>query len=1101
MEDCAVVRQVLAAADQVLESLNELSSSLDIRSLLKSFQDFSESLLTLNCLTLDRANSLQDPGQTKQLHDSLETLKRCISMLHTAMCTTIKHPTSDQAQAAKKFILDKVQKTVGDISATLRSDSSNVPLGPCGFYTGRHNSLLHLLNNYSSTLIQDSDFDSMVRDIVFHAMVVANTSRRPSQQGIVSNCRHILQFWFDIKRILKSSEYTDNSDDYELRSNKTCLLLVQQIQMLDKALKTAVLHQVLDTFLTASGRVDDLLGTIRQVLATEPAEIMDLMVLQPAVEDFLSSTDGLIQVATFVSAVGVDAKSLESVENSQTCLMRLRAQIAPISLELGDNSWQTLQKLHDVCLKWEEETSQLHDALSNVMDLRDFTSLAIDEIVKEHHGCDEAYREQSYRMFNEHAINLMALMKLIIQSVRRHLDRSNNPIYRNGLLVLLKQAQSSQSKLRESIKDIIKGSTLIVDMYSTFTNNVSAAIQHFKVLREGLDGHKHPHLLSPLREVARKPEISQSSLPFHDIPEMSLDYVTRDRNSPISEVMGMSSLTKHFEPSDTETVEAEAAHKSDSDDLKKSAVQDEPKLIHIDLLPLLYEVLTVTKGKDVSTLNQVCTKVLELSNCYIQAAKDGPAIVDGADLQMLESFRSELVSLTPLLVQTAQETAMSSAMSTEGLRKHSVQFSDLISNIRKVLLPVVGSWYHAACAELQTHLQTTISIATQNLNEVMSLCTHVIHFLTSSDLKSSDFHETFSVLNSKLSKVQNNTKFLIGLSSLSERQVDHFEGHCILWGLSVQLLLNSLDKILGTSTAINQLNPQKRLSSLFENSLRIQEAARLTSLNCRSAYKANHLTSYQNELKTLTDAYFEASEEFQGMPSLTQLAKSEFLKRQLFIQIRVLSNQLGKENRIFVSAFQNVVDFTNSASKHFRDSEHVKKTEQEFENAAQTLVENVQSAAKTAEDCLNYIHDPRARSNLRSINDHLCFQISDIISRARLVLETHIGDTLSLDVQIQCWSAKAHYLVAEIMKQDGIQQEVMESIKAGLQGRAYENVNKKLTISPSRVNEVEFPDKMPPLQRGNAETIDAAETNVSLSAVANHEPKDEKKDVRISVFI
>uniref|UniRef100_A0A3B3TLC5 Uncharacterized protein n=1 Tax=Poecilia latipinna TaxID=48699 RepID=A0A3B3TLC5_9TELE len=890
--DSAVVRKVLAAADRVLESLSKLGSSLDIKSLLRSFKDFSESLLNLNDLTVDRANSLLDPRQTKQLLDSLETLRRCISMLHTAMCTTIKHPTSDQAQAAKRFILDKIQTTVSDISVTLRSDGHKGPLGPYGFYTGRHHSLLHLLDNCSS-----------------------------SQQRIVSHCRHILHFWSDIKRILKSSE---ESDDTELRSNKTCLLLIQQIQILDKVLKTAVLHQVLETFLAAPCTANDLLGTVRRLLDTEATETMDLTFLQPAVEDFISSTDCIIQVATFVSAVAEDTKSVESVENSQACLVRLRGQIALLSLELGDNSWQTLPKLHDVCLKWEEETSQLQDTLSDVMDLREFTSLVVDEMVKERHGCDEAYREQSYKVFDKHAKNLIFYMKLVIQSVRRHLDRSDNPIYRNGLLVLVKQAQSSQTKVGESVRHMLHfASTLNVEMYSTFTNNVSAAIQHFKVLREGLDGHKHPHLLSPLREAARRPEISQSCSQLQDIHGTSLDHV-------------------------------------------KAAVYDEPILIHVDLLPLLYEVLTVTKGKDMSTLNQVCTGVLELSNCYVQAAKDGSAIVNTIESQTLESFRSELVSLTPLLVQTAQEMAMSSSMSTETLRKHSVQFSDLISNIRKVLLPVAGTWYHVACDELQRNLQTTTSSATQNLNEVVSLCTHVVQFLTSSDLKSADSQETFSILNNKLSKTQNNTKFLIKLSSLPERQVDNREGLCLLWGLSVQILLNSLDKILGTSATINQLNPQKRLSALSENSLRIQEATRLTSLNCKSAYKSKHLTICQNELKTLTDAYLEALEELDVIPNLTQLAKSEFLQRRLFVEIRVLSNQLGKENRNFVSAFQSIVDITHSAS------EHSEEAKQEFEKAAEKLVENVQLAARRAEDCLNYIRDPRARSNLRSINDHLC---------------------------------------------------------------------------------------------------------------------------------
>lgn len=1099
MDDDATVRRVIAAADQVLECLSELGSSSDIKSLLKSFQVFSQALLLLNSLTVERANSLQDPRQTKQLLNSLETLRKCISMLHTAMCTTIKHPTSEQAQVAKRYILDKVQSTVSDIMITLKSECHSESLGPCGYYTGRRNSLLQLLTNSSTSSISGSGFDSVVRDLVFHCMVVANSSRREFQQRVVGHCRHILQFWSDIKRILKFSE---DPDDSEQSLEKTCTLLMQQIQMLDEALMITVLYQVLDTFPTASSTAEELLSVTRQILVAPSSTDMDLNFIQPLVEDFISSTDRIIQVSNFVSAVAVDAKSLENVENSRACLTRLRAQISPLSLELADNSVQTVQKLHEVCQKWEEETSQLQDVLGDVMDVREFTSVAINEIVNERYGCDAAYREQSYKLFNEHATNLICHMRLVIQSVKRHLDRSDNPIYRNGLLVLLKQVQSSQTKVGESVKDMLLGSSLNVEVYSTFSDNVSMAIQHFKVLRQGLDGQQHPHLLSPLRERARQPEVS----PVKDICELDLDYMRRGSHFPVLEVMERVSQTEHEEDhSDEETIEAELTHKYDRDDLKIPAVSAGPRLIHkpfeFDLLPLLYEVVTVTKGKDVTALNQACTGVLELSNCYAQAAKEALAIVDAVDHQTLESFRAELVSLTPLLVQTAQETAMSSVMSTDSIYKYSTQFSDLINNTRKVLLPVAGAWYHAVYNELQGNLPTIPSSVTQQLNEVMTLCADLVQFLTSSDLTAqSDGQETFSMLHNKLNKAQNNTRYLVEFSASLEGQVDQLEGLCILWGLSIQTLLNSLDKILGTSTAMNQLAPQKQLSMLSENSLRIQEAARLTSLNCKSAYKSKQLTGYQDELKTLTEAYLKAAEELDIMPSVMQLAKSEFFQRNLLIKIRVLSGHLSKANQDYDTALQNIVSIAYLAAEHFRENS-TEDAELKFENAVQTLFDNVKLATKRVEDSLNYIRDPRARSNLRSINDHLSFQISDIISRAKLMVETHyICDTLSLDVQIQCWSAKAHYVVEEIRKQDGIHQEAKEQIRAGLQGRTPDNVGEVLATIPPRVKEVEFPSDttMTCWQRGNAESIDAAEPNMNLASVSKHGPGNMEKDVGIS---
>ncbi|XP_035809409.2 uncharacterized protein LOC118471092 [Amphiprion ocellaris] len=784
------------------------------------------------------------------------------------------------------------------------------------------------------------------------------------------------------------------------------------------------------------------------------------------------------------------------------------SQDSEIELHHFHWTWQIIQskqvqKLHEVCQKWEEETSQLQDALSDVMDVREFTSIAIDEMINGRHGCDAAYREQSYEMFKEHTTNLIYHMKLTINSVRRRLDRSDNPIYRNGLLVLLKQVQSSQTNVAESIKDMLFGSSLNVEVYSMFSDNVSIVIQHFKVLREGLDGQQHPHLLSPLREGARQKEISQSSLPVKDTCELNLDHMLRGSDSLVFDVMERDYQAEHEEElSDEETIEAELAHKHDSDDLKIPAVSDEPKLIHkaleFDLLPLLYEVVTVTKGKDVTALNQICTGVLELSNCYAQATKEALAIVDAVDCQTLESFRAELVSLTPLLVQTAQETAMSSAMSTESIYKHSTQFSDLINNIRKVLLPVAGTWYHAIYTELQGNLRTLAASVTQQLNEVMTLCADVVQLLMSSDLTLQiEGQETFSVLHSKLNKAQNHTRYLVEFSTSGEGYIDQLEGLCILWGLSVQILINSLDKILGTSTAMSQLNPQKQLSMLSENSLRIQEATRLTSLNCKSAYRAKQLTGYQDELKILTDAYLKAAQELDIMPSVMQLAKSEFFRRQLLIKIRVLSGHLSKQNKDYDTLFQKIVSIAYSAAEHFRENNGEENTEQEFEITAQKLVENIKSATRRVEDCLNYIRDPHVRSNLRSINDHLSFQISDIVSRARLMVETHyICDTLCLHVQIQCWSAKAHYVVEEIRKQDGIHQEAKEHIQTGLQGRTPEDTNKVLTTIPSKVKEVEFPSDttMSSWQKGNTESIDAAESNLNMAAVAKYVPGNLEKD-------
>lgn len=1050
-----------------------------MESLLKHFQVFSQALLLLNSLTVARADSLQDSQQAEQLLDSLETLRRCISMLHTAMCTSIQHPTNEQALQAKTFILDKIQSSVRDIGITLKSQSCGGFPEPCGYYAARRDALLQLLGCASISAVRDSSFDGIVRDLVFHCMAVANSSRSPCQRSVAGHCRHVLQIWSDMRRLLKSPE--DPAKQQQNFENH-CRLLGQQMQKLDRALTTAVLYQALDTFMSASSAVAELLNVTRPILVGDACTETDLKLVQPLIQQFTSCAERITQVAYFVSAAAADAKSVEYVENSRRCLARLGAQIASLSPELAADSAPIAGKLHHACLKWAEESGELLDAASDVMDVREFASIALTEMVRDRRGCDEAFREQRCHALAGQAATLLRRMRMVSRSVKRHVHRSHEPIYRNGLLVLLKQVQASQHKVAESVGEMLPGSRLKAELYAAFSDSVSVAIERFKVLRKGLDGHQHPHLLSPLREAARETTASQMHRPGED----ASDQPRRRSDSAGSELAETDSSSEHEEE---RSPEAELDQKYDKDDSDAPAVSRAPTLtpssLQVDLLPLANDLVTATKAKDVALLNQVCTSVLELSNCYVQSAKEAAAIVGAADRQTLEGLRAELVSLTPLLVQTAQESAMSSAMSTQMLYKHSVRFSDLINNSRQVLVPMAAHWYRAVYTELRGGLPTMTSPVRKQLNEVMTLCSDTVQLLTSSEFTLKSDQERFSVLHNKLNKAQNHTRNLVvEFSTSSEKPLNLFDGLCLLWALSVQIVLNSLDRILGTS--VDPMGPRKQLALVSENSLRIQEAVRLTCLNSRSAYKSKQLTADQEEVRTLTEGYLAAAAELDAMPNVLRLAKSEFFQRKLLIKIKVLVSHLSKTNRDYDSSLHHIINMAYS--------DHTEDAEGTFEEAAQTLFERVKLACKKVEDSLHYVRDPRARSDMRSVNDHLSFQISDIISRAKLIAEAqYIGDTLSLDVLIQCWSAKAHYVLEEIRKQDGIHQETKEQIRAGLQGRTLDYVNEVLATSPTVVKKLQSGKES--CHKVNVKHVKRGESNVNMAAEVKSRPENKRKNV------
>ncbi|XP_077585829.1 uncharacterized protein LOC144205365 isoform X2 [Stigmatopora nigra] len=227
--------------------------------------------------------------------------------------------------------------------------------------------------------------------------------------------------------------------------------------------------------------------------------------------------------------------------------------------------------------------------------------------------------------------------------------------------------------------------------------------------------------------------------------------------------------------------------------------------------------------------------------------------------------------------------------------------------------------------------------------------------------------------------------------------------------------------------------PQMRLSFLSQSSLRIQEAAKLTSLSCKSQFQSKELTAYEGELKMLTERYLKAADDLGITPCVTRLIKPELLHRTLIIKIKELFGLLSKANENYETTLNMLVTLAHFAAENAGDGES-DKARQSFENSAILLLENIKNATRNVEDCFDYMQDSREGANLRTINANLSFLMSDIISQLRLLVQTYsTTDTFDLEVKIQCWSAKAHYLVEEITKQDGIPQEEKENIRTGLQ--------------------------------------------------------------------
>ncbi|RXM98994.1 Catenin alpha-1 [Acipenser ruthenus] len=441
IEDDAIVRRIVTAAHWLLDCITLLESAKDVSSLLKSFQGFSEALLLLNCLVKSRIQEIRDNSQQEFLDHSLKTLKNCISMLYTALLTSLKHPQNEQARSAKKYITDQMDTTITNIISLLRNDSNEKPQANAGSYSHKLHSLFQLLSRSTCSVIKDSDFDSLVRDLVFHCMAVANASREKKQLKVVKHCQRLLQLRSKISGQAKLLE--NHAKHMQQDLEESCASMKKELQNLDSSMVTAILYHILDSFTQTKEPLQELVKAAEQSSNIHGVNQLDQ--LQPFLPAFLMHADRMIQVAGFVSASASNVKNIQAIESSMKCLKLLKDNVVPILLDLNKNSHRStaLERLAVLCQQWESETQQLLGALDDVVNIYEFTDLSIKEIVDDKAKCEKAFKAQSVEHFYKHTSNLIGHVNIIVQAAKRHVDKSNDPIFRNGLLVLVKQVESA----------------------------------------------------------------------------------------------------------------------------------------------------------------------------------------------------------------------------------------------------------------------------------------------------------------------------------------------------------------------------------------------------------------------------------------------------------------------------------------------------------------------------------------------------------------------------------------------------------------------------------------------------------------------------------
>ncbi|NWU94352.1 CTNA1 protein, partial [Upupa epops] len=990
------------AASCLLERLCVLRDAEDLPSLLAAFEAFSEAVLLLNELTAKRLQLLPDCPQRKSLAQSLQLLQQCIPLLHAAKLGHLKRSCHQQVTPSKDYIFQLTESTITQLMALLFNKE---PEGRSGSFSQHVSRLLALLSGPDPAHLSDSELSAHVAAVIFHCMLLADSSRLPLKLQLVKHCWVLLQLRKSI---------CDRGSQWEERPGQTCRLeedcrtMREEVESLDRAALRATLCQILDTFVEGKEPLRDLVeGTcsLAECFAAEPGGF--LKTLQPLTAKFFTHAQQMLRTTDFVLARCTHTQTAREIGEQVEYLKQLLASLPALLTEMSrdrarPSAAEQLQSLHHA---WVTASQQLLWCFDQTVSTQEFLTLSVQEMAEHREWCEKALESQDPETFSQHTARLASWARWVVGATRRFIDRATDPFFRNGLLVWVEQLANSILELKAAAALCLERLSCLQSR-DVFSEAASCLIDAAQLIRDGLDGSNHPDILSPLRDRAR-----------------STDAATRLELGP--SCAGLKT-----------TVEAAALQE---DILTCPSSQPGRGVTH----PVITALLAATRAHDTAAINAACSALLDLSEGCVSAAQEALPVAEPPQLETLGQHQKILL-LTPRVVSLARETAPRQLHGAGELLQMALTLSRRICETQASLAAVAGPWYSLSQQVLGFILSADVQSGKQALEETMMGLAGAVQLAedvasvtcTEGNAISPDIQESFLQVQAKLSRAQMNTQALLekaeSLEDSGRVEKACLEMHCVQWAVGMHVLLGAVDGFIGRDILLlkelrramkNKLCSPSLLASVSENALRLQEAARLSYLSCPEEHRRSEILELREEIKVLMEALLDASNTLLVSPLFTAslYIRFELLQRDLALRAKALVLHLEKVNGEHLQVIRDVLG-PALAPLSQEDKERSKEA---FEEKASQLMANVWWVKVTLHDVL----EATAQENLLSVADHLMVLTLDAVGSTSQHFQSH-GDKeqFCLDSTIWYWSATAHYLITQLRAVQGVSEHILQLI-------------------------------------------------------------------------
>ncbi|NXN77012.1 CTNA protein, partial [Bombycilla garrulus] len=997
------------AASRLLELLSVLRAARDAPGLLAAFQPFAEALLLLSGLAAERVRQLRDCPAGKSLARSLRLLHGCVPLIHGAL----RHPGRCRADLSRDPAFQLAESSVRELLPLLAE-----PQDESGVFSQQLSKLRALLSHPHLLCRSEGGLSPHLEGVILHGMLLAESSRQDLQLELLERCWALLQL-----RSRICSRRSPGERQGEPGLERECHSLREHLAKLERAALRATLCQILEGFFQEKEPLGQLVEAALSLAASGcfpagPGGV--LRKLQPLIAACFAQAQRMLRAADLVLARCAKAQTAWEIREGVGQLRSLVASVPSLLTETSQNSTEQLQALRRA---WAGAADGLLRCFEETLGVGELLELSVLELAEHKERCQAALEGRDARAFSWHAARLAGWARWVAGAGARHVDGAADPIFRNGLLVWVEQLARSTLELG-AVRARVAGRFCCPRSREAFCQAASSLLDSALRVRAGLDGSNHPDILSPLRQRVRSSRVEKG-------PELS---PTR---------------------AGTRASRAEAALQGDLQSQPAATFQLDPRTG--DTHPVVAALLGASRGGDVDAVRAACSVLLELSRGCVEAAREALPVAEPPQLRVLRQHR-DITALTARIVRLAMETAPGRLLAPGGLLRMALELSARIQDVQECLAAVAGSWNGLAQQALGFILAGDVPRGKQALDETLLRLAGAVQVaggVASMACRRENpnpprVQESFLQLQAKFSRAQLSTKAFL-------EKAASFRGSCgtgkallelqgVRWAVGMRVLLEAVDQLAGRDVLLlrelsravrSRVGPRSLLAAVAENSVRLQEAARLSCLSCPADRGAGEMLALREEIQALMEALLDVSNSLllSPLPAAGLAVRFELLRRDMALRAEAL---LLRMERVNVEQLQLIRGVLGAAQSSLSREER-ERSKAGFEEKANQLMAGVQRVRNSLRDALEAGAQLPSQPDLLSMADHLLLLTADV-DTGDPCRDTGdpcpgIGDPSQdtgdphLDSMVWYWSAKAHYLVTQLRVIHGIDRDILAGMR------------------------------------------------------------------------